>query len=787
MASNLLSQQVKNLVQGISQQPPFVRYAEQLEEQVNGYSTEVDGLQKRPPTKFIKSLTSLWGQSWTNPNVHYINRDTNERYCVIFGNNTIKVFTLDGEERTVNITDPNYLKVTNPRTDLQIITVADYSFVLNKTITTKMTSDMTPNSFSTQGSLVYVKQGQYGRTYTIYIDGVAKGTYTTPDGSQASHATKIDTSYIANQLATSLQNSGISFDHEKNWIRIRTTGKVNTADGFNNQSLISFSSQIQRFSNLPAYAPDGYTVKVIDDPNGGKDASYYVKYDNAHSVWVECVAPNIPYKIDATTMPHVLIREADDTFSFKPWTWDDRRVGDEDSNPLPTFIDNTLSSIFFYRNRLGVTSISNVIMSENGVYSNMWLTTANDVLDTDCIDVSLAGIKSNIITSVLVYSEDLYAFTIDTQFILRTSTVLSPKYCTFAEITQFNSSPTCMPKVSGKNLYFIVDRGSYSSLNEYYTVQDVSSLKNAQDISSHVPNFIPDEVYKIIPSTIINILLLLSTRSPSRIYVYKYLFSNESRVQSSWSYWEFKDTIIWGADFIGNTLYLVMQRGSSVNLESISFASNIIDLDNEPYRTYFDCKIELPRGTFDASTHLTTFNLLEKYGYQDISPLKGKQFDIVTSKGKYISNCTINDKGILTLEEDYSDATLHIFGGIAYTFSAKLSTLYVRSSSNSGDSIARTDGRTQIKYINLQYDTTGYFKVDVTQDNGSVYTYIMNSRMLGTASAKLGDIQDDTGVFRFPIQAQNTSVTITITSDFPLPLALVGMSYECRFTTKVRG
>ena len=52
MATKLISQSVKNLVQGISQQPPFVRYPEQLEEQVNGFSTEVDGLQKTTCTLY---------------------------------------------------------------------------------------------------------------------------------------------------------------------------------------------------------------------------------------------------------------------------------------------------------------------------------------------------------------------------------------------------------------------------------------------------------------------------------------------------------------------------------------------------------------------------------------------------------------------------------------------------------------------------------------------------------------------------------------------------------------
>lgn len=783
MATKLISQSVKNLVQGISQQPPFIRYPEQLETQINGLSTEVDGLQKRPPTVFKKSLSSLWGKTM-QPLVHFINRDSRERYVCVFGENTVRVFTLDGEERTVNFTDSGYLNTNNPRKDLQVITVADHSFVLNKTVTVRMTDKHSPDSFASQGWLAFVKQGQYGRTYTIYIDGVEKGTYTTPDGSNAAHTKQIDTSYIADQLTNSLRNNGITVTHENNWMQIHTTGRVVTKDGFNNASLVAFNTKIQRFSNLPYSAPDGFTVKVLEDPTGSSDASYYVKYDAAHSVWVECVAPNIQTEINNTTMPHILVREVDGTFSFKPWDWATRKVGDEDSNPLPSFIDNTITCIFFYRNRLGLSSMENVCMSESGVYANMWLTTANDLLDTDCIDVSLSSTKSNIINYIVVYAEDLYAFTNDTQFILRASNVLSPKSCSFAEITQFTNSPNCEPKVSGKNLYFTVDRGKYTSLNEYYTVQDVSALKNAQDISAHVPNYIPSGVYELLPSTITNIILLLSSTNPTNIYVYKYLFSSESRVQSSWSNWTFEGTIL-GAGFISNQLYLVIKRGDSVNIEYMDFSTNIKDIETAPYRVYLDNKQLLSNGVFDIKTQRTAFNIKEAYGYKDNSPWDKAQVDIVTNDGHYYPDRTLTADGVFYLEGDFSN--IPVIVGLSYLFKIMFSTIYIKQTTQDGSTKARTDGRTQLKYINLQYDNSGYFKVEVVQHSGSTYNYIMNSRMLGTKSAKLGANQDDTGVFRFPVHAQNTTVDIGVQSDYPVPLALVGMSWECLFTTKVRG
>ena len=52
----LVSKSIPNLINGVSQQPPALRLGSQGEAQENGLSDVVDGLKKRPPTKFLKKL-----------------------------------------------------------------------------------------------------------------------------------------------------------------------------------------------------------------------------------------------------------------------------------------------------------------------------------------------------------------------------------------------------------------------------------------------------------------------------------------------------------------------------------------------------------------------------------------------------------------------------------------------------------------------------------------------------------------------------------------------------------
>lgn len=780
------SQAIKNLVAGISQQPPILRLPEQLEEQINGFSTEVSGLQKRPPTLHIKSIKDVSFTDVEEPLIHFVNRDATERYIMIFHDNTIEVIDIDGNEKTVTVSeDADYLKTTNPREDLRVLTVADYTFIVNRKKTVKMTTKTSPDYFTSQGALIHVKQGQYGRTYKIFVNGSCIASYTTPDGSSPSHTAQIDTAYIAEQLASQCTAKKWETETGDCWVHVKgSVTSVSTQDGFNNQAMIGIKDTIQRFSLLPATAPDNYCVKVKGDPNGSDSGSYYVKYNSADKVWEEYCKPNIPVEIDPSTMPHALIRNADGTFTFKKCDWKEREIGDDDSNPLPSFVDNTINDIFFFRNRLGVLSGENVVLSESAEYFNMWMTTANDILDTDCIDVPATTTKINILKYAINFNEDLYVFSNDSQFVLRVDTVLSPKNCALVESTSFRSSPDCRPMVSGKNMYFASERAEFTSIKEYYNVQNVTDVKNAQDITSHVPSYIPNGVYQIIVSTDENMMFFLTTGDRNSVYIYKYLFVDDNRVQGSWSKWNFNG-LIFGGLFMESTLYLLIKRGSVLTLEKAKFTFNSLDYPEEPYRVYLDRKIVAKNGVFDSVYERTSFNLKTIYSTSDISDIT--TIGIVDASGKYIEvpKADITSDGTFYLSENYSNKSIVI--GVPYEFKATLSTIYIKKQDNSGGTQAMLNGRLQLHEVAINYDATGYFDVTIEHLSGRTYTKSMTGKTLGTLTSTLGKIPSETGTFKVSVHSLNTQCKISIVSKAPLPVAIVGLVWRGNFIQKTKG
>ncbi|OZA05828.1 MAG: hypothetical protein B7X95_05090 [Methylophilaceae bacterium 17-44-8] len=129
---SLINRSIPNLYNGVSQQPPSLRLTSQATEQENGLSSVVYGLSKRPPTSHVAKLnTSTLEDSF----VHTINRDANEQYKVIITNGGLKVYTLAGVERTVTFPDGTaYLNATDPSESFACVTVADYTFIVNKNV-----------------------------------------------------------------------------------------------------------------------------------------------------------------------------------------------------------------------------------------------------------------------------------------------------------------------------------------------------------------------------------------------------------------------------------------------------------------------------------------------------------------------------------------------------------------------------------------------------------------------------------------------------------------------------
>jgi hypothetical protein len=782
VANRIISGSIPNFINGVSQQPFALRLASQAEEQINAYSSIVEGLTKRPPTRFVaKLLDSAPDDAF----IHIINRDLAEKYVVLAYNNDLKVYDFDGVEKTVNF--PNgkgYLY--SPKANFGAVTVADYTFFLNKDGKTAMTAETIPAR--SPEAIVYVRQGNYATTYRLVVGGVVvehTTSTTDPNG--------IQTTAIAMTLGVALNGSAAPATCQVVGSTIYIVPKapatdftIRVEDTMGNTAMLGIKDKTQSFANLPAKAYSGFQVEVTGSAGNDYD-NYYLRYDATGTdgwdgVWREIAQPGRKIAIDPATMPYTLIREADGTFTFKQATWDKCEAGDSKTNPQPSFIGKPLSDMFFFRNRLGFVADENVIMSKNGYFFDFFRDTATALLDTDPIDVAVSHVKVSILRHAVPFNESLLLFSDQTQFLLSGEGILSPATVSINATTEFETSNIAKPVGAASFIYFTTRKGGFSGIREFY-VDGQTRTNSANDITAHVPKYIPGNITKLTASTNEDVLLALADGEKNSIFVYKYYYAGQEKVQSSMSRWSFPATTeVLDAQFIESTCWVVVRDRGVTQLLRMDIAPGITEVDME-YTIHLDSRVTSDMITRVVETPLTgtTTTFTMPYPVADLPDLQVVALaDDNTYKPGAVVPILSKDGSTVTVRGDVDKAVI----GRSYCMSFLFSPLILRQEAPGGGQMANTQGRLQLRRMIMNYADTGYFRVEVTPLGRQAFINEFTGRVIGSNTNRLGLPSIATGSFRFPILGQNMNVSIILKNDSPFPSRILNADWEAMYTVR---
>lgn len=527
----------------------------------------------------------------------------------------------------------------------------------------------------------------------------------------------------------------------------------------------------QRFTDLPSTGNTSGDIWEVSGDNNNQFDSYYVKWDG--SVWRETVKPGVKTTFDAATMPFQLIRNSDGTFTFKTTDWNTRIVGDDNSNPQPSFVGRKINDIFFHRNRLGLCADENIVFSRAGDFFNYWIETITAVLDSDPIDVAVNHTKVSIIRYAVPFNTSLMLFSDQVQFQLSARDLLTPKTVNINATTEFEMNPKCKPVGAGQDLYFAVEKGGWTGVREYY-VQPLTYTNDASDVTAHCPKYIPTGAFRIIPSNSEDILFVLNTTTRNEVHVYKYYWgSDDQKAQSSWSVWKFDSTdVILNGDVINNNLYLVIQRSDGIYLEVMNFQAGLTDSDMG-ILVHLDRKKKIT-GSYNATTGLTTWTL--PYADSNIEAVLGGGFG--TRKGVVL---TVNRPSATTVTAigDYSASGVYF--GRPYTMLYRLSELYFK---DLNDKSPITHYQMMLKNLELIYSKTAYIRIEVTPKMRDAYRYIYTGKEIGVST--IGSLAVEDGKLRAPVYSNTKDLKIDFINDTYLPCNLQSAEWEAVLSTLSR-
>jgi hypothetical protein len=675
------------------------------------------------------------------------------------------------------------------------------------------TNDLVDMSFSsgagTAGTYTITVTGADTFTYTDSVGGTTSGNCTVVYEPSYSPSTVEIAGALKASLATALGASWTITNGTGEYVvRITkndgsdyTLGSSDTKTGL---ATVPIKGTIDTISDLPVTAEHGFIVKILGAAATGAD-DYYVKFvANAGSgfglgVWQETVAPGIQYLFDATTMPHVLIRNNDGTFTFQKFTWAGRVAGDATTAPNPSFVGSTIQNVNLFRNRLVLLADENVITSAADSYDRFWPESVQTVVDSDPIDLSAGSRKINFLMASVGFANVLLLFSRHGQFRLDSGSSvgqsLTPKTAAVTQVTAFEMGDVVDPAIVGRTMYFAIPRGDFTGLREFFLPDASGPVPTSEEVTSSVPRFLPGNLCSLVATAAEEAAYVVSKDQPTRLYGYKFLFEGDKKLQSAWGYWETNGgKSIIGIDMVDSDLYLVVQYSNGVYLERVVTRPESVDagtqvellLDRKTTEASCTVALTTPAGLdvqstitlpYPIDTANSTMAVVGRF-YAGNSLMHGQVVQILSSTAAGGAG----GMGTLTVRGDLTAAKFYV--GETYDMLYEFSTQFLKEQPPGGGMAVVAGPKLQLRTWTVVFDKTSAFNLRVTPRGRDAMTYPYTGLELGDQEIALGELALRTSKFRVPVMAQNIEAKVEITSSSPLPCRIQSAEWEGWYHTR---
>ena len=567
--------------------------------------------------------------------------------------------------------------------------------------------------------------------------------------------------------------------------------------------------KVSTYADLPS-EPSGSQVYLIKN-TPIKEDNYYVQWDG--SAWEEVLEPDSFYKLDASTLPHGLIQTAPGQWAIGPLAYSDRTVGNNKTNPFPSFVGLKITSVFAYMNRIGFLAGSNVIMSQPLIpvndspgqvqAINFFGESAFTVSDADPVDLSCSSVREVVLFSTQPTRQGIILFASNEQFLLySTDQVITPTSAMVRSLSTWEINSAFPPVELDSEYFFVSGR---APLNQHsrlirMVVRGMEEDPICTDVSKPVSEWIPSKVFQLVSSTQEQFVSIIE-RDSNLIYFFRYFKQDGELVMKAWFKWKVDTatTILHHAVVNGN-LYIVSK--TSDDLVHVTFvqlttgvSEKILDnsinnpsqfLDIKPNLDYYSkvesaelvngkTQVTMPSGYPGITTGqpfliLAENDLPKSLLYQNIeagfgSPL---EWNVTTSKYETISKVDLTDK------------VNKMVVGFLYRFEVDLPTLYYRQDNQTDYSARLNVARCKFQCsAGLQGALSFVLKAEGYSDFTSTYEVTL-------ADSYDADVIPlvRTRVFEVPINKLNRYYTLKAISDSPFPLAMNSMTWEGNYSPR---
>jgi hypothetical protein len=604
---------------------------------------------------------------------------------------------------------------------------------------------------------------------------------------------------IRKELTGNNTNSGNGFTVTQigTGLHVKRTGIFNASTPVG-ELLNVVAGKVNDVGDLPSQCKDGMVVEVVNSE--AEQDNHFVKFfgnngKDGEGTWEECAKPGRAIKFNETTMPVILIRTADGNFrlteqkggnytiagqTYPVPQWDNAIVGDDVTNPEPSFIDNPITQMLFFRNRLALLSDEYIVMSRPGDFTNFFAKSAIQLIASDPIDIAASSEYPAILYDGIQVNTGLVLFSKNQQFMLTTdSDVFSPTTAKINALSTYNFNFATNPISLGTTVGFLDNAGKHSRFFEMAQVQREGEPQVIEQ--SAVVSRLFENDLKLISNSRENSLILFSEDNQSTLYGYKYFDQITERKLASWFRWTLPGTIKYHC-MQDDALFVVMQNGNSRELLkfAIKMDANTVALNDN--RVHLDYLMQIP--TLTSGNPTVTYNpttkkstLTKPSGLNGVGQLAAYDIDDPANPALKIGNyaeVTVNGSN-LEIPGDWTGQDFYI--GYLYTMSITMPTLYYVTQTGQNFR-ADTRSNTILHRVKLGFGPVGIYETTLTRLGRADYTELFEVTPANQVLANTTGVFDDNNLRTVPIYDRNINASLTIKSTHPAPANLHTLTWE---------
>ena len=249
----------------------------------------------------------------------------------------------------------------------------------------------------------------------------------------------------------------------------------------------------------------------------------------------------------------------------------------------------------------------------------------------------------------------------------------------------------------------------------------------------------------------------------SDIYIYKYAYSANQKVLSSWSKFTFKG-VIRSIRFFKSSLYAITVYNGKVAVEKLPLEEGVSDV--EGFITHLDKRIKR-----NVAANNSTIVL----------PYVPKTDDVIqvyTTDGLLLASTRVGSEITLTIAPTENT---DVYVGFPYTMKYTFSEQLFKARAGNGKTPSNA-AKLMIRNGSLFYANSAFFKVKVTPKFRDTYENFFNPDIVG--STTIGSLSLDSGFYRFPVFTKAQDTVITIENDTALPSTFQSAEFESFLHTR---